>query len=236
VSRPATVALVVLVLVLGAWALVVAVILPYGLNLASRRVLAVVVGVPVVVMAGLAWLSLGRNAAPHSLPAVVEGLPAIGVALAPLVGILAVGIAMNGQPGIGPLSATALLWGVIAPLAAIYPGLTAFIAPRSRAEMAVVGVAVAAPAFALAIRLLMEPITAGCPGCQPNLEHGFVVRASLPAFVLMATFLAVEVASALMRRPGWPWAVAGVVLGAVTFGAGGLLSVIVWSLIDTPYA
>ena len=79
------------------------------------------------------------------LPTTIAAPTAIAITLAPLVAILAIGIAMNGRPGIGALSAVALLWGVIAPLAAVYPGLAAILAMRSRAETAVVGIAAAAP-------------------------------------------------------------------------------------------
>jgi len=104
---------------------------------------------------------------------------------------------------------------------------------RSRAETAVVGIAAAAPAFILAIRLLVEPITPRRPWAQPDLWHGFVVRASFPALVIVATFTAIEVAAAVMRRPGRTWVVAGFVLGAVTFDTCGFVAVVVWAHIDT---
>jgi hypothetical protein len=231
VSRSATIGLVVLVLVLGAWILLVGVISFLGLHVTSRRALAALIGVPVVVMVALAWLSLRRSLTPRSRPAVIAGPRAIAVALAPLVAIIAVSIATSGHDGIGPLSAAAVLWGVLVPLAAVYPGLAAFIAPRSRAETLVVGVAVAAPAFVLAIPLLMQPITSRFMGGRPDLWHEFILRASLPVFVLLATFLAIVVASAAMSRAGRPWVVAGGVMGAMTFGAGGLLSLLAWNLV-----
>jgi hypothetical protein len=198
----------------------------------GRRVLAVVIGILVVAVVALVWLS--RRPAPHRPPA-FDAAPAIAVALAPLAVFIAVGVAMNGRPAVGPFSAWMLLWGVLAPLAAVYPGLAAFIATRSRAEMAVVGVAVAAPAVVLAIPVLMGPTTVGCAGCQPGLWHAFIVPASLPVLVLLATFLAIEVASAAMHRAGELWVVAGAAMGAVTFGAGGLLSLILWNLVEPPH-
>jgi hypothetical protein len=173
---------------------------------------------------GTETLGDGRS---RAIPAV----PAIAIVLAPLFVIIGLGIAMAGRSGIGPVGALEITYGIIVPVAAIYPGLAAFVGQRSRIETVIVAVAAAAPAFALAARLVMEPITGRCLGCQPDLWHGFIVRASLPAFTVAATLLAIEVAAAVMRRPGREWVLAGFAVGAVTFGAGGLLSVMGWALI-----
>jgi hypothetical protein len=198
----------------------------------GRRVLAVVTGILVVALVALVWLS--RRPAPRRPPA-FDAAPAIAAALAPLSVLVVVGVAMNGRPAVGPFSAWMLLWGVLAPLAAVYPGLAAFIATRSRAETAVVGVSVAAPAVVLAIPVLTGPTTVGCDACQPGPWHAFIVPALLPVLIFLATFLAVAVAAAAMRRAGELWVVAGAAMGAVTFGAGGLLSLILWSLVEPPH-
>jgi lipopolysaccharide export LptBFGC system permease protein LptF len=65
---------------------------------------------------------------------------------------------------------------------------------------------------------------------RPSAWHALVERASLPAFVLLATFLAIEVA-AVMRRPGRLWVLAGVAMGALTFGTGGMLAIAVWNVV-----
>jgi hypothetical protein len=157
---------------------------------------------------------------------VTAGQSAILILLVPLVALVA-GLS-------GPLP-NEIVFGVVAPLLAVYPGLSAFIAKRSRAQTAVIGIAAAAPAFILAIRLLTEPVTEGrLYGREPDLWHIFAVRASLPALVLIATFGAIEVARAALRRPGRAWVIASFVLGAVAFGVGGLLAVVGWAtLIDT---
>jgi len=158
---------------------------------------------------------------------VTAGPPAVAVLVVPLVALV---VALSPLPN-------EIVFGVIAPLMAVYPGLSAFIAQRSRAETAVIVIAAAAPAIILAIRLLTEPITARLPGGQPDLWHIFVVRASFPALILIATYAAIEVAAAALRRPGPAWVIAGLILGAVTFGVGGFLAVVGWAyFIDTPYS
>ena len=151
------------------------------------------------------------------------------VALAPLVGIVALGVAMDGQSAIGPFSAVFLLWGVILPLLALYPGIAAFVARRVRESWLVMGAATLAPALVLAVRLSMETASAGRGTLAAAQWNLFTQSAFLVVGVALATAVSIRVAATLMRRAGFGWDVAGFVAGAIFYGLTGFATVFGWA-------
>jgi hypothetical protein len=151
---------------------------------------------------------------------------AIVVGLVPLAAGIGIGIAMDGKSDLGPLTATQLLWLVLIPLGAIYPALAAFAKNHAYAATTVLVVAAIAPALALAVRLLLEPLPTDRLG-QTSVSLATVVQRALPPAILAAgTFIAIEVASAGIRR-GPVLGIIGCIAAAVVLG-GSVLLMVVW--------
>ena len=140
------------------------------------------------------------------------------VALVPLVIGLAIAIAMDGKPALGPLTASQLLWWVLVPLAAIYPAVAAFARVQAYAPTTVLVVATVAPAFALASRLLLDALPRDRLGNAVVSLDDVAHRALPPGIVAVGAFVAIEVATLGMRR-GLLLRVAGAIAGATVFGA-----------------
>jgi hypothetical protein len=140
------------------------------------------------------------------------------VALAPLGIGLAIGIAMDGKPGLGPLTASQLFWWLLVPLAAIYPAVAAFARVQAYAPTTVLVVATIAPAFALASRLLLNALPRDRFGNAVVSVEDVGQRAIPPGMLAVGTFVAIEVATVGMRR-GILLGVAGAIAGAAVFGA-----------------
>jgi hypothetical protein len=148
------------------------------------------------------------------------------VALVPLGVGLAIGIAMDGRSSLGPLTASQLAWFVLVPLAVIYPAVASFARIQAYAPTTVLIVAAIAPAFALAARLLLEPLSLDRQG-QASVQLTDVLQRALPPAILaVAAFLAIEITTAGMRR-GILLGIVGWIAGAAVLGAFALAIVVV---------
>ena len=123
----------------------------------------------------------------------------IGLALLPLVAFLAVAFAIEGRPDL-PLTDAERVWFVLGPLVLLYPVVAAIARVNAYAPTTVLVAASIAPAFALAARLLLEPIERDATG-RAVIDTALVQQRALPpAIVAVAVFVAIEVASAGIRR------------------------------------
>jgi hypothetical protein len=146
------------------------------------------------------------------------------VALVPLGVGLAIGIAMDGRSSLGPLTASQLLWFVLIPLGVIYPAVAAFARIQAYAPTTVLVVAAIAPAFALAARLLLQPLSLDR---QASVQVTEVLQRALPPAILaVGAFLAIEITTAGMRR-GILLGIVGWIAGAAVLGAFALAIVVV---------
>jgi hypothetical protein len=151
---------------------------------------------------------------------------AIAFALVPLAVGIGIGIAMDRKSQLGPLTATQVLWWVLIPLGAIYPTLAAYAKNHAYAGTTVLVVAAIAPALALAIRVLLDPLPTDRLG-HTSVSMATVAQRALPPAILAAgTFIAIEVASAGMRR-GPVLGIIGSIAAAIVLG-GFLLLMVVW--------
>jgi len=148
------------------------------------------------------------------------------VALVPLGIGLAIGIAMDGKPALGPLTASQLFWWALVPLAAIYPAVAAFARVQAYAPTTVLVVATVAPAFALAARLLLDPMPRDPLGNAIVSVDLLAQRAIPPGILAVGAFVAIEVAAVGMRR-GILLGIAGAIAGAAVFGAAAYATIVV---------
>ena len=156
---------------------------------------------------------------------------ALVVALAPLAIGIALAVAIAGKAELGPLRSAQVVWFLLVPLGALYPAIAAFSRVHAYAPTTILVAAAIAPSFALAVRLLLEPIVRDAGG-KAILDWPIVWnRAGPPAAVAVAVFVAVEIATAGMRR-GIVLGLAGVIVAAaIVLGAGwGLLIWAAWPL------
>jgi hypothetical protein len=156
---------------------------------------------------------------------------ALVVALAPLAIGIALGIAIDDRAELGPLRSAQVVWFLLVPLGALYPSIASFARVRAYAPTTILVAAAVAPSLALAVRLLLDPIARDAQG--RSLVDWTTVwdRAGPPAVVAVAAFVAVEVATAGMRR-GIVLGIAGVaVAAAIVLGAAwGLLTWAGWPI------
>ena len=129
---------------------------------------------------------------------------ALVLALLPFVAIVAIAIAVDG-PTVLPLSDRQVVWFVLGPLVLLYPVVAAIARVNAYAPTTVLVVASVAPALALAARLLLDPIARDPKGNAVVDVTLLQARALPPALAAVAVFVAIEIASAGMRR--------GIVLG-----------------------
>jgi hypothetical protein len=140
------------------------------------------------------------------------------VALLPLVLVVAAGVAMDRKVEVGPLPASDLVYWVILPLGALYPAIAAVARRMAYAPMTVLVVASMAPAFVYATRLLMDPLPKDALG-RAQISPSVVANIALPpALVAAGLFIAIEIASAGMRR-GVAVGVFGAIAAALVLGA-----------------
>jgi len=148
------------------------------------------------------------------------------VALVPLGVGLAIGIAMDGRTSLGPLTASQLVWFVLIPLGVVYPAVAAFARIQAYAPTTVLVVAAIAPAFALAARLLLQPLSLDRHGQASVQVTEILQRALPPAILAVGVFLAIEITTAGMRR-GILLGIVGWIAGAAVLGAFALAIVVV---------
>jgi hypothetical protein len=152
---------------------------------------------------------------------------ALLVALVPLAAGVALGVALNDTDTLGPFSAAQLVYWVILPLAALYPTIAAVARRMAYAPTTVLVVASIAPAIVYAARLLMEPLSAGRAGEHATVTvQAILLRAVPPAILAVGAFVAIEIATAAIRR-GVAVGVLGAILAAVVFGASFLVPFVV---------
>ena len=124
---------------------------------------------------------------------------ALVLALLPLVAFVALAIAIDGESAF-ILPARQVVWFVLGPLLLLYPVVAAIARVHAYAPTTVLVIAAIAPAFTLAGRLLLDPIARDAKG-NPILDVSVLqARALPPGIVAVALFLAIEIASAGMRR------------------------------------
>jgi hypothetical protein len=156
---------------------------------------------------------------------------ALVVALAPLAIGMALAIAIDGKAELGPLRSAQVVWFLLVPLGALYPSIAAFSRVHAYAPTTILVVAAIAPSLALAVRLLLDPIARDAQGRAIVDWTTVWDRAGPPAVIAVAVFIAVEIATAGMRR-GIVLGLAGVVVAAaIALGVGwGLVTWAAWPI------
>jgi len=145
------------------------------------------------------------------------------VVLIPLSVGLAIGIAMDGKASLGPLTSTQLLWWILLPLGAIYPAVAAVARIQAHAPTTVLVVAAIAPASLFAGRLLLEAVPTDRTGA---VSVSTIAQTALPPAVLaVAAFIAIEIATAGIRR-GILLGVVGSIIAAIVFGIGAVVGML----------
>jgi hypothetical protein len=141
------------------------------------------------------------------------------VALTPLVVGLALGVAMDNRPGIGPFSSDQLTYWVILPLIAIYPTVAAIARRMAYAPTTVLMIAAIAPALVYATRLALQAMPAD-RASHTAVTFGVVLQRAWPAAVLAAgTFVAIEIATAAIRRGVAVGVFGAIIAGGVVLGS-----------------
>jgi hypothetical protein len=140
------------------------------------------------------------------------------IALGPLIVGVAIAIAMEGRSQLGPLSSDQLLYWVLLPLGAIYPTVAAMARRMAYAPMTVLVVAAVAPSLVYATWLLIEPVPKDAFGHATITANVILQRGLPPAILAAGAFVAIEVATAAIRR-GVAVGVFGAIAAAAVFGA-----------------
>jgi hypothetical protein len=131
---------------------------------------------------------------------------ALVLALLPFVVIVVIAIAVGGRSAL-PLTDAQIVWFVLGPLVLLYPVVAGIARVNAYAPTTVLVVASVAPALAIAAALLLDPIARDPKGNAVIDVTLLQERALPPALEAVAVFVAIEIASAGMRR--------GIVLGIV---------------------
>jgi hypothetical protein len=154
---------------------------------------------------------------------------ALLVALAPLVIGVGLAIAMNGRDTLGPFTSAQLTYWVILPLGALYPTIAAVARRMAYAPTTVLVVASIAPAMVYATRLAAEPLAAGGGAAHAKVTVEAVMLKALPPAVLaVGAFVAIEIATAAIRR-GVAVGVFGAIIAGAVFCASFLVPLLVIS-------
>jgi len=144
---------------------------------------------------------------------------ALLVALAPLVIGVGLAVATNGRDSLGPFTSSQLLYWVILPLGALYPTIAAVARRMAYAPTTVLVVAAIAPAMVYATRVAIDVRTAAGGSEHVKASLDTVLQLALPPAILAAgAFVAIEIATAAIRR-GVAVGVFGAIIAAVVFGA-----------------
>jgi hypothetical protein len=140
------------------------------------------------------------------------------VALLPLTIALAAVVAADRKLAIGPAGPNQLVYWVALPLGALYPTVAALARRMAYAPLTVLVTAAMAPALAYATWLLLQPLPKDELG-RSVITPTTVANMALPPAVLAAgAFVAIELASAAMRR-GVAVGVFGAITAALVFAA-----------------
>jgi hypothetical protein len=156
---------------------------------------------------------------------------ALVVALAPLAIGIALAVAIDGKPELGPLRSAQVVWFLLVPLGALYPSIASFARFHAYAPTTILVAAAIAPSFALAVRLLLDPIARDAQG-RALVDWTMVWdRAGPPAVIAVVVFVAVELATAGMRRGIVVGLAGAVVAAAIVLGAAwGLATWAAWPI------
>lgn len=144
---------------------------------------------------------------------------ALAVALLPFVVLAAIAVAIERRTEL-VLPAAQVVWLVLVPLALVYPFVAAIARVHAYAPTTVLVVSAIAPALALAARLLVEPVARDRSGRAIIDAAVLWDRAMPPAVVAIALFVAIEIASAGLRRGVVLGIAAGIVAAAIVGAAG----------------
>jgi hypothetical protein len=140
------------------------------------------------------------------------------VALLPLAIAVGAGIAADRRLTIGPAAPNQLVYWVTLPVGALYPTVAALARRMAYAPMTVLVTSSVAPAFAYATYLLLQPLPKDGLG-RALITRTTVANIALPPAVLAAgAFVAIELASAAMRR-GVAVGVFGAIAAALVLAA-----------------
>jgi hypothetical protein len=150
------------------------------------------------------------------------------LAVLPLVAYLAILMAIEGRPQL-ILPDAQVVWFVLGPLVLVYPVVAAIARVNAYAPTTVLVVASVAPAIALAARLLVDPIARDPKGNAVLDVAVLQARALPPAILAVAAFVAIEIASAGMRRG----VVLGILASLVAMGVAAAAAVAILQLIGT---
>jgi hypothetical protein len=151
------------------------------------------------------------------------------IALGPLIVGVTLAIAIQGRSQLGPLTADQIVYWVIVPLGALYPTVAAIARRMAYAPMTVLVVAAVAPSLVYATRLLLDPVPKDAAGHAAISANVVLQRSLPPALLAAAAFVAIELASAAMRR-GVAVGVLGALAAAGILGAAFYASTLVVSM------
>jgi hypothetical protein len=140
------------------------------------------------------------------------------LALLPLVAFLSIALALEGRSDL-VLPPAQVIWFVLGPLVLAYPVVAALSRVNAYAPTTVLVVASLAPAIVLAARLLLEPLERDARGKAIVDLTVLQDRALPPGIVAVALFIAIEVATAGMRRGAVLGIAASLVAIAIVGGA-----------------
>ena len=141
------------------------------------------------------------------------------VALLPLAIAVGLGIALDGRDTLGPFTAAQLTYWVLLPLGALYPTIAAVARRMAYAPTTVLVVAAIAPAMVNATRLAIQPLAAaGADAHTKATVEAVLLKALPPAILAAGAFVAIELATAAIRR-GVAVGVFGAIIAGAIFGA-----------------
>ena len=151
------------------------------------------------------------------------------IALGPLIVGVTLAMAIGGRGQLGPLTADQIVYWVLLPLGAIYPTVAAIARRMAYAPMTVLVVAAVAPSLVYATRLLLDPVPKDAAGHALINANVILQRGLPPALLAAAAFVAIELASAVMRR-GVAVGVFGALAAAGVLGAAFYASTLIVSM------
>jgi hypothetical protein len=140
------------------------------------------------------------------------------LALLPFIAFMAIALALQGRSEL-ILPAPQVIWFVLGPLALAYPVVAALARLNAYAPTTVLVVASITPAIALAARLLLEPLERDAHGKVLIDLDVLKDRALPPGILAVAIYVAIELATAGMRRGLVLGIAASVVAIAIVGGA-----------------
>ncbi len=125
---------------------------------------------------------------------------ALAVAIAPLVAGIAIGLAGGARPAILGPQLTPAVGPALILLVVLYPAVVALARTMAYAPTTVLIVASIGPSAVYAARLLLDPRPTDRLGNPAVTTATIVQRALPPAILAVGTFVAIEIATAAMRR------------------------------------